>query len=325
MPFRPTFDCLWCGRAWKATGEGDLTGWATLCPDCLDRAQDNGFLRYRVRTALRERSARGTASSTEGPRTPSRALPLAVATAPAEPPRPQRGVPPLPADGDLDAETRAYLTAHALETDDWYLRRGRYARGPARDLAWHAELDTVTTWLDGQPISGELVELAAGTGWWSPLLAGKGVLSLYDTSEAALDRARERLMAHRLRAHLHERDPWAEPDRQVDAVFCASLLRRVTDERLDDFLALVGRWLRPGGRFAFIDALPDPEVGAVDETPAVGGVARRRLADGRQLRVVEVPRSPEALDAALERAGFRDRVVTRTPRFFVMGTAVRPD
>ena len=63
---------------------------------------------------------------------------------------------------------------------------------------------------------GEIVELAAGTGWWSPLLASKGELSLYDAAPAPLDRARERLVAHRLRAHLHVRDAWAEPDRPVD-------------------------------------------------------------------------------------------------------------
>ena len=59
MPFRATFDCLWCGRPSAAASEADLTGWASLCVDCLERAQDNQFLRYRLRTALRERSARG--------------------------------------------------------------------------------------------------------------------------------------------------------------------------------------------------------------------------------------------------------------------------
>ncbi len=129
---------------------------------------------------------------------------------------------------DLEREMRDYYAACAPEYDDWYLRRGRYSRGPARDLAWHAELDQATGWLDRLPVSGEIVELAAGTGWWSPLLAQKGELSLYDINPAPLERARERLMAHQLRAHLHVRDAWAEPDRQVDAVFCGFWLSHIT-------------------------------------------------------------------------------------------------
>jgi hypothetical protein len=278
MPFRPTFDCLWCGRAWRASDEADLTGWAALCPECLDRAQDNGFLRYRVRTALRERSG----STSIGQATPTGAA--ALATRPA---------------------TAAVRPA---EQDDWYLRRGRFSRGPARDLAWQVELDTATSWLDGQPLAGEIVELAAGTGWWSPLLAGKGVLSLYDADPQLLERARERLVAHRLQAHLHVRDAWAEPDRPVDGVFTARWLGGLEGQRLTHGLALIRRWLRPGGRFVFLDALPDPESGPVDG-PAL----------------VMATRAPTDLADALRLAGFGDAQVTTTPRFFVMGSAVRGD
>ena len=96
-----------------------------------------------------------------------------------------------PPDPDLDAEMLAYYEARAPEYDDWYLRRGRYAHGPIHDAAWNAELDVAGRWLDGLPIRGEIVELAAGTGWWSPLLASKGELSLYDGDRGA-PRARPR-------------------------------------------------------------------------------------------------------------------------------------
>ena len=142
---------------------------------------------------------------------------------------------------------RDYYAARAPEYDDWYLRRGRYSRGPARDLAWHAELDQATAWLDRVPFSGDIVELAAGTGWWSPLLAQKGELSMYDANPGPLEIARERLVAHHLRAHLHVRDAWAEPDREVDGVFCGFWLSHVPEARLADFLGLASRWLRPGG------------------------------------------------------------------------------
>ncbi len=295
MPFRAAFDCLWCGRPWTAASEADLTGWASLCVDCLERAQDNQFLRYRLRTGLRERSG-GAANAI-----------AATASAP-----------------DLDREMPDYDAARAGEYDDWYLRRGRYSRGPARDLAWHAELDQATSWLDRVPFSGDIVELAAGTGWWSPLLAQKGELSIYDANAGPLEIARQRLVAHHLRAHLHVRDAWAEPDREVDGVFCGFWLSHVAHPRLGDFLDLVLRWLRPGGRMAFIDALPDPESGAVDHDPvADDGTPLRRLADVREFGDVTVHRSAGEMTAALTDAGFGDVRVETTSRFFLMGSGVR--
>jgi SAM-dependent methyltransferase len=318
MPFRATFECLWCGEPHACRGSDDLEGWAQLCPDCIGKAGDNGFLRFRLRQALTERAAGGGEEppGNEPPRMerqseePPALAPVAVAVAPATPQSP-----------DLDAEMLAYYEARAREYDDWYLRRGRYARGPIHDAAWNAELDAAGRWLDDLPIHGEIVELAAGTGWWSPLLASKGELSLYDGTSAPLDKARERLVAHGLRAHLHVRDAWAEPDRQVDAVFIGFWLSHVPRERLDPFLALVGRWLKPGGMFGFIDSLFDPQSSAADHPTPADDLSVRRLDDGRAFTVVKVYYQPAELEAAIRRAGFRDVAVTGTGRFFLTGRA----
>ena len=214
MPFRAAFECLWCGRAWTTRGPDDLEGYAQLCPDCVGRAGDNGFLRFRLKTAIEERArdvGRGTGASRRGaagrggaghhaPTAVGGATPALAAVADEAEAAPA---------SDLDAEMIAYYEARAGEYDDWYLRRGRYAHGPVHDQAWNAELDSATLWLDGLPLSGEIVELAAGTGWWSPLLATKGDLSIYDAADGPLDRARDRLLAHGLRAHIHVRDAWA--------------------------------------------------------------------------------------------------------------------
>jgi demethylmenaquinone methyltransferase/2-methoxy-6-polyprenyl-1,4-benzoquinol methylase len=212
----------------------------------------------------------------------------------------------------------AYYEARAAEYDDWYLRRGRYERGPIHDAAWNAELDGAGTWLDGLPVQGEIVELAAGTGWWSPLLASKGELWLYDAAPAPLERARERLVAHRLRAHIHLRDAWAEPDRQVDALFAGFWLSHVPRDRTQAFLELARRWLKPGGVLAFIDSLADPQSGAADHLEPAGDVSVRRLDDGREFTVIKVYRDSGELDSALREAGFTDVRVTTTGRFFVL-------
>jgi ubiquinone/menaquinone biosynthesis C-methylase UbiE len=299
---RATFDCLWCGRSWTTRSPDDLEGWAQLCPDCLGRAGENKFLRFRLRDAI---VARGGAATPAQP-VPAEASPPAAASL---------------ADQPSDADMVAYYEARAAEYDDWYLRRGRYERGPIHDAAWNAELDGAGTWLDGLPVQGEIVELAAGTGWWSPLLASKGELWLYDAAPAPLERARERLVAHRLRAHIHLRDAWAEPDRQVDALFFGFWLSHVPRERTAAFLELARSWLKPGGILAFIDSLPDPQSGAADHPEPAGDVSVRRLDDGREFTVVKVYRDAGELETALRDAGFNDVKVTTTGRFFVLGEA----
>jgi demethylmenaquinone methyltransferase/2-methoxy-6-polyprenyl-1,4-benzoquinol methylase len=315
LPFRETFDCLWCGRAHRTRSPSDLEGWAGLCPDCVGRAGDNGFLRFRLRQALEERSR-----ATEEPsRTTEERSPTTDERSPTtEPPVDLDAEPPL----DLDAEMKAYYAARAPEYDDVYLRREEASGGPVLGLWFERELDEITQWLDALPLRGEIVELAAGTGWWSPLLAQKGELSIYDIAPEPLDIARQRLVAHGLRAHIHVRDAWEEPDRQVDAVFCGFWLSHVARERLDDFLRLVRRWLKPDGRFAFLDERAGTE--AVDPGADAGsGTSVRRLADGREFRIRKVYYGPEELSVALLRAGFASAEVRPTERFFLMGSAER--
>ena len=305
---RATFACLWCGRSWTTRAPDDLEGYAQLCPDCLGKAGDNEFLRFRLKAALEARAAAATPTAR-------------TATPPA--PAPTRAEPVAK---PLD-EMAAYYAARAAEYDDWYLRRGRYERGPIHDAAWNAELDAAGRWLDGLPIQGRIVELAAGTGWWSPLLAGKGELWMSDVNEEPLERARERLVAHGLRAHLHVRDAWAEPESPpapADALFAGFWLSHVERDRTAAFLDLASRWLGPGGRLALIDSLPDPQSGAADHPAPAGDRAIRHLDDGRDFSIVKVYRTPDDIAGALEAAGFRDVTVSTTGRFFALATAVRP-
>jgi demethylmenaquinone methyltransferase/2-methoxy-6-polyprenyl-1,4-benzoquinol methylase len=287
--FQPRFNCLWCGRPHVTRSTEDLEGWARLCSDCIGRAQDNEFLRFRLREGLKRRAS---------------------ATAPA----PTDVVPE-------DDAMRAYYKARAPEYDDWYLRRGRYSHGVIADAAWNAELDSATQWLDGLPITGEIVELAAGTGWWSPLLASKGQLWLYDAVEEPLDRARERLMAHGLAAHIHVRDAWAEPDRQVDVLFCGFWLSHVPRRRLAEFLSIARGWLKPDGLFAFIDSRRDPDSSATDHPTPADDLSTRKLDDGREFTIPKIYWEPEELEAGLKAAGFETASVHTTSRFFLLGEA----
>jgi demethylmenaquinone methyltransferase/2-methoxy-6-polyprenyl-1,4-benzoquinol methylase len=289
------FDCLWCGRTWQPRGADDLATLARLCPDCLARADSNPFIRFRLHAALETRAATAGVES------------AGAATA---------GVSAIPTHED---ELVPYYEARAAEYDDWYLRRGRYAHGPVQDLAWQMELDRATTWLDRLPLRGEIVELAAGTGWWTALLATKGELHAYDAAPAPLDLARARLVAHGLRAHLHVRDAWAPPDRPVDSLFAGFWLSHVPRARLATFLALALRWLRPGGTLALVDSLDDPASGTREraEAPAPD-LALRRLADGRAFTIPKVFYQPDDVAAVMRSLGFGHVETTRTGRFFFL-------
>jgi hypothetical protein len=125
-------------------------------------------------------------------------------------------------------------------------------------------------------------------GFFSPLLAGKGELHASDTDGAALDRARDRLVAHRLRAHLHVADPWASlaaGDPPADALVAAFLVGRVRGAGLDGAAASLRARLRRGGRLAVVDLRPDPAGG-----PPAG--------------IAWTWHEPAVLEASLARAGF---------------------
>ena len=130
---------------------------------------------------------------------------------------------------------------------------------PVHDTAWTAELDAVTRWLDGRPLAGRILEPGAGVGFFSPLLAEHGELHATDPDGAALDRARDRLLAHRLPAHLHVADPWTcRPGRAAGrrAGRCVPA-RSGARAGLDGAAASFRARLRRGAALAVIELRPD--------------------------------------------------------------------
>jgi len=221
-----------------------------------------------------------------------------------------------------DSALRDYYAARAGEYDDWYLRRGRYSHGPDADARWNGELNEAAAWLDSLPIHGEIVELAAGTGWWSPVLVSKGQLHIYDANDEPLAIASDRLARVGLTARAAVRDAWAAPDRRVDALFMGFWLSHVPRARLGEFLTVCRRWLQPGGVVAFIDSRRDPESSATNHPTAENDLSSRRLNDGREFTITKIFWLPAELESALSATGFGQRHIRQTSRFFLMGTAV---
>jgi 2-polyprenyl-3-methyl-5-hydroxy-6-metoxy-1,4-benzoquinol methylase len=210
------------------------------------------------------------------------------------------------ADDSMLQEQIAYYRARAAEYDEWILRTGRYDRGVNHRIAWQAELAAVGESLREQIVGEDVLELACGTGLWTQQLArlNRRVMAVDASPEAiAINRARTHSdHVHYIVADLFSGIPVSA---QFDAVFFGFWLSHVPADRFDAFWAMVRASLRPNGRVFWIDSLLDPSSTAHDHGPLDhSGVARRRLNDGREFRVVKMFYEPADLEQRLSRLGF---------------------
>jgi SAM-dependent methyltransferase len=222
----------------------------------------------------------------------------------------------------LLAEQARYYRDRAGEYDDWWFRRGRYDHGPDVNGRWRADAELVESALDELRPGGEVLELACGTGLWTRHLARHARrLTALDASPEVLELARGRVAegsVSYVEADLFE---W-EPEPIYDVCFFGFWLSHVPEERFDSFWRKVGRALRPGGRALFIDSLRSDVASAVDHRLPDRGAETmtRRLANGRQYRIVKRFHEPSVLRRRLLELGWLAEVAA-TPEFFLYGQA----
>jgi SAM-dependent methyltransferase len=204
----------------------------------------------------------------------------------------------------LVAEQVAYYRARAPDYDDAYLGKD-----------WDRCIDEL-------PIGGDVLELACGSGHWTPMLAARArSVTAVDAAPEMLALARQR--ARGLPVEFIQADVFAwQPPRRYDTVFFAFWLTHVPPARFAAFWSMVGMALAPGGRVCFVDDSDRERAGervVPDEpTPAVW----RRLGDGSEHRVVKVYYSRAELAARLAELGWSASIhETGTP--LLVGTAQR--
>lgn len=212
-----------------------------------------------------------------------------------------------------------YYRARAGEYDEWFFRTGRYDRGPEHREAWLGEIALVERALRDEPLSGDILELACGTGLWTRHLAEVGacVVAL-DGSPEVIAINRQRVQSDRVEYIEADIFAW-RPTRQFDAVFFGFWLSHVPPDRFESFWQLVRSSLKPGGRAFFVDSLFEPastsrDHAAIDRS----GVVRRRLNDGRECDVVKVFHEPADIEHRLHALGWTGWV-RPTGRFFLYG------
>jgi demethylmenaquinone methyltransferase/2-methoxy-6-polyprenyl-1,4-benzoquinol methylase len=216
-------------------------------------------------------------------------------------------------------EQLAYYRARAGEYDEWFLRQGRYDRGPALNGQWFAEVEAVAVALDAFDPAGRVLELAGGTGLWTQRLVQTAAgVTVVDASPEMLALNRERVgeQVRHIQADLFD---W-RPDATYDVVFFSFWLSHVPPDRFDSFWDLVRACLAPGGRFFFIDSLYNEAATATDhrlEGPEALTLTRR-LNDGREYRIVKIHYQPEALAAQLADLGWH-ATVHATANHFLYG------
>jgi demethylmenaquinone methyltransferase/2-methoxy-6-polyprenyl-1,4-benzoquinol methylase len=156
--------------------------------------------------------------------------------------------------------------------------------------------------------TGDVLELAGGTGCWTVELARYASrLTVVDASPETLAISRAKVAGSTppveyVVADLFE---W-RPPRAFDVVFFSFWLTHVPPAGFDGFWRLVAQSLRPGGRVFFIDdARPrlQPADHVVGDDPE-RGVSLRELSDGRQYQIVKVYWQPDVLEQRLATLGF---------------------
>jgi SAM-dependent methyltransferase len=171
--------------------------------------------------------------------------------------------------------------------------------------------------------TGDVLELAGGTGVWTVELARYASrLTVLDACEEtlAINRAKSAAMAIPVDYLLADIFDW-RPARRFDVVFFSFWLSHVPLARFDDFWQVVDQSLGPDGRVFFIDnAVPVTQTsdhGMRDDPER--GMSRRRLNDGRQYNIVKVYWQPKALQQRLRTLGFDMSVRQTSHEYCIYG------
>ena len=217
-----------------------------------------------------------------------------------------------------------YYQERAHEYDEWFYRRGRYDRSPETNARWFAEVDEVFAALDSFHLTGDVLELAPGTGIWTERLVRTATtITAVDASPEMIEINRAKVSSDRVSYLLADLFTW-RPERTYDAVFFSFWISHVPLERLDNFLLSVASMLRPNGKVFFIDSRREPTSTAANQQlpDQESQVMTRILNDGRAYEIVKNFYDPVDLAARCTRAGF-DITIRETATYFLYGYGTR--
>ena len=211
---------------------------------------------------------------------------------------------------DLLDEQIAYYRDRAAEYDATSVPDGD-------PHAVHAE--AIRTALRATVAGGRVLEIAAGTGQWTGLLADiADDLLVTDASPEMLDLNRGRV-GERVNVRYEVADGFAmRASHAFDIVFFGFFLSHVPPSRFEAFWAVLDGLVAAGGHIVFVDEAA-PGISNEEWIDRPAGLVRRRLQDGTVHRAVKVLWRPEDLEARLDGLGWTASVRSEGP--FYRGSA----
>jgi len=223
---------------------------------------------------------------------------------------------------ELLAEQVRYYRARATEYDDWWYRRGRYDDGPEANARWFAQISEVESALEQFGATGDVLELASGTGLWTQHLVRTAArVTAVDTSPEVIELNRARVRAAAVEYLQGDVFDLRMPDR-YDVCFFGFWLSHVPEKRFVEFWEIVADALRPAGRVFFVDSGSASH--RAHTTGAAAEAELRRLADGREFRIVKrYHEQPRELEERLRGLGFRLTVSSTSGGSMIYGSGAR--
>lgn len=213
---------------------------------------------------------------------------------------------------ELIEEQIAYYRARAAEYD---------ATSTPEGDAFEADTNRIRDALRAFAPRGRVLELAAGTGQWTGILAeNANELVVTDASPEMLELNRSRV-GERPNVRYSVVDALAPSvSGPFDVVFFGFFLSHVPLGRLEAFWAALDGLLAPDGRVFFVDE-GRHELWREDWIDRDAGIVRRPLTDGSVHRAVKVLWRPDELALRLGELGWDASVQSSGP--FYWGTAAR--
>lgn len=155
--------------------------------------------------------------------------------------------------------------------------------------------------------TGDVLEIACGTGIWTEALARRASsVTAIDAAPEAIEIARERVDSLNVTFEVADVFAWMTSAR-FDVIFFSAWLSHVPTSRFEGFWELLRSLLVDHGRVLFVDEhadVHDKEIYAADE----GEIIERRLRDGSEFRIVKNFVNPEQLSARLRQLGWHCQV-----------------
>lgn len=217
-------------------------------------------------------------------------------------------------------EMRAYYRARAAEYDEWCYRQGRFDRGSESNARWFSEFGDAQKALHALQAEGDVLELAPGTGIWTEqILQSASSITAVDASEEMIAINRAKIASERVQYIQADLFSW-QPERAYDAVCFCFWISHVPVERLDAFLRMVAKALRPGGKVFFVDSRRELSSAAIDHVlpEEQEQLMIRKLNDGRAFQIVKNFYDPAFLEERFAAASLNVTVKV-TPTYFVYG------